>query len=66
MSEQLNAKKLKLEDSIEYQEGNVVSRKIILKSTGTVTIFSFDKGEGLSEHTAPFDSIVQIIDGRPK
>jgi quercetin dioxygenase-like cupin family protein len=53
MSEQLNAKKLKLEDSIEYQEGNVVSRKIILKSTGTVTIFPFDKGEGLSEHTAP-------------
>jgi quercetin dioxygenase-like cupin family protein len=66
MSEQLKAKKLKLEDLIEYQEGNVVSRKIIHKSTGTVTIFSFDKGEGLSEHTAPFDSIVQIIDGRPK
>jgi len=51
MSEQLNAKKLKLEDSIEYQEGNVVSRKIILKSTGTVTIF-------------PFDAIVQLIDGK--
>jgi hypothetical protein len=46
MSEQLKAKKLKLEDLIEYQEGNVVSRKIIYKSTGTVTIFAFDKGEG--------------------
>ncbi len=64
MSEQLKAKKLKLEDLIEYQEGNVVSRKIIHKSTGTVTIFAFDKGEGLSEHTAPFDAIVQIIDGK--
>ena len=64
MSEQLKAKKLKLEDLIEYQEGNVVSRKIIYKSTGTVTIFAFDKGEGLSEHPAPFDAIVQIIDGK--
>ena len=49
---------------IEYQEGTIVSRKIIHKGTGTVTIFAFDKGEGLNEHTAPFDAIVQVIDGK--
>jgi len=54
----------KTEDLIEYQEGSVVSREIIRKDTCTVTIFAFDKGEGLSEHTAPFDAIVQIIDGK--
>ena len=64
MSEQLKAKKLKLEDLIEYQEGSIVSREIIHKCTGTVTIFAFDKGEGLNEHTAPFDAIVHVIDGK--
>jgi quercetin dioxygenase-like cupin family protein len=64
MSEELKAKTLKVEDLIEYQEGAVVSREIIRKGTGTVTIFSFDKGEGLSEHTAPFDAMVQVIDGK--
>ncbi|MGZ7068880.1 MAG: cupin domain-containing protein, partial [Methanobacterium sp.] len=48
----------------EYQDGSVVSREIIKKDTGTVTIFAFDKGEGLSEHTAPFDAMVQIVDGK--
>jgi quercetin dioxygenase-like cupin family protein len=57
-------KVLKTADLIEYQEGSVVSREIIRKDTGTVTIFAFDKGEGLSEHTAPFDAMVQIIDGK--
>lgn len=55
---------LKVEDLIDYQDGSVVSREIIRKDTGTVTIFAFDKGEGLSEHTAPFDAMVQIIDGK--
>jgi quercetin dioxygenase-like cupin family protein len=55
---------LKTVDLIEYQEGSVVSREIIRKDTGTVTIFAFDKGEGLSEHTAPFDAMVQIVDGK--
>jgi quercetin dioxygenase-like cupin family protein len=64
MSEELKAKTIRLEDLIEYQEGAVVSREIIRKDTGTVTIFAFDKGEGLSEHTAPFDAMVQVIDGR--
>ena len=48
---------------VEYQEGSVVSKEIIKKETGTVTVFAFDKNEGLSEHTAPFDAMVQVIDG---
>jgi quercetin dioxygenase-like cupin family protein len=64
MADELKAKTLKVEDLIEYQEGSVVSREIIRKDTGTVTIFAFDKGEGLSEHTAPFDAMVQVIDGK--
>lgn len=64
MSEELKAKTLKIADLIEYQEGSVVSREIIRKETGNVTIFAFDKGEGLSEHTAPFDAMVQVIDGK--
>jgi quercetin dioxygenase-like cupin family protein len=52
-----------LEKLIEYQTGSVVSKTIIKKSTGTVTLFAFDKGEGLSEHTAPFDALVNLIEG---
>ena len=48
---------------VEYQKAAVVSREIINKKTGTVTVFSFDKGEGLSEHTAPFDALVCVLDG---
>lgn len=50
-------------DMLAYQEGAVVSRTVIQKSTGTVTLFAFDKGQGLSEHTAPFDALVQVLDG---
>jgi len=64
MSAELKGKTLKVVDLIDYQEGSVVSREIIRKETGTVTIFAFDKGEGLSEHTAPFDAMVQVIDGK--
>nr|MDO8099182.1 cupin domain-containing protein [Candidatus Njordarchaeota archaeon] len=59
----LTAQTLKLNDLVEYQEGSVVSREIISRKTGTVTLFAFDDGQGLSEHTAPFDAMVQIIDG---
>jgi quercetin dioxygenase-like cupin family protein len=62
--EDIKGNVLKTTDLIEYQKGSVVSREIIKKETGTVTIFAFDKGEGLSEHTAPFDAMVQIIDGK--
>ena len=64
MSEELKARKLRVEDLVEYQEGAVVSKEVIRKGTGTVTLFAFDKGEGLSEHTAPFDAMVQVIDGK--
>ena len=50
-------------DLIEYQAGSVVSREIIRQKTGTVTLFAFGKGQGLSEHTAPFDAMVQVVDG---
>ena len=59
----LAAKALRLLDLIDYQDGAVVSREIISKKTGTVTLFAFDKGQGLSEHTAPFDALVCILDG---
>jgi quercetin dioxygenase-like cupin family protein len=59
----LKATTLRISELIEYQKGAVVSRELIRKKTGTVTLFSFDRGQGLSEHTAPFDALVQIIDG---
>jgi quercetin dioxygenase-like cupin family protein len=53
----------RLVDLVAYQKGSVVSRTIIDKKTGTVTLFSFDEGQGLSEHTAPFDALVYLLDG---
>ena len=52
-----------LDKAVSYQKNSVVSQEIIKKQTGTVTLFAFDKGQGLSEHTAPFDALVYIIDG---
>jgi quercetin dioxygenase-like cupin family protein len=51
-------------ESIDYQEGAIVSKVFIDKNTGSVTVFAFDKGQGLSEHTAPFDAMVFVIDGQ--
>jgi quercetin dioxygenase-like cupin family protein len=48
---------------ITYQPGSVVSRTLINKKTGTVTLFAFDQGQGLSEHTTPFDALVHVLDG---
>jgi quercetin dioxygenase-like cupin family protein len=48
---------------INYQDGAIVSRELVKKPTGTVTIFAFDEGQGLSEHTAPFDALVQVLEG---
>jgi quercetin dioxygenase-like cupin family protein len=50
-------------DLIGYQTGSVVSRMIVFKKSGTITLFAFDQGEGLSEHTAPYDAIVTILEG---
>ena len=54
---------IKLVDLADYQEGSIVSRTIIDKKTGTVTFFAFDEGQGLSEHTAPFDALVIVLEG---
>lgn len=59
----LRAQSMRLTDLINYQEGSVVSREIISKKTGTVTLFAFDEGQSLSEHTAPFDALVNCLDG---
>ena len=57
------AKALKLNDLAAYQAGSIVSRTLIDKTTGTVTLFAFDEGQGLSEHTAPFDALVCVLEG---
>jgi len=53
----------KLAELVDYQDGSIVSKEIIKKDKGTVTLFAFDNGQGLSEHTAPFDALVHIVDG---
>ena len=52
-----------LADLVDYQEGSVVSKILMKKETGNVTLFAFDKGQSLSEHTAPFDALVYVVDG---
>jgi len=54
---------LNIEELVSYQEGSVVSKTLVNKKVGTVTLFAFDKGQGLSEHTAPYDAMVQVVDG---
>ena len=53
----------RLTDLVNYQEGSVVSRTVVNRASGTVTLFAFDEGQGLSEHTAPFDAIAHVLDG---
>ena len=48
---------------VNYQDGSIVSREIVKKPTGSVTIFAFDEGQGLSEHTAPFDALAHVLEG---
>ena len=60
---ELSAQATRLIDLINYQEGSVVSREIISKKTGTIPLFAFDEGQGLSEHTVPFDALVCCLDG---
>jgi len=59
----LAGKVLVTNDLLQYQEGTVASRMIVFKKTGTITLFAFDAGEGLSEHSAPFDAILTVTDG---
>ena len=60
---ELYAKVIRLKDLLDYSDSTVASRMIISQKTGNITIFSFDENEGLSEHTAPFDAVVTILEG---
>ena len=57
------AQAAKATELVSYQDGAIVSREILKKPTGSVTVFAFDEGQGLSEHTAPFDALVQVLEG---
>lgn len=59
----LQAESVRMIDLVDYQEGSIVSRTIIDRKTGTVTLFAFDEGQGLSEHKAPYDALVYLLDG---
>lgn len=54
---------LHMKDLVDYQEGSIASRMIVNRKAGSITVFAFDEHEGLSEHTAPFDAVVTILDG---
>ncbi len=62
-SNELIGRAIDLADLVDYQEGSVVSRTIIERETGTITLFAFGAGQGLSEHTAPYDALVHVLDG---
>jgi len=59
----LKGKALNLKELISYADGAVVSKTLLKKETGNITLFSFDTGQGLSEHTSPFDAVVQVVEG---
>jgi quercetin dioxygenase-like cupin family protein len=61
--EELKGKVFRLKDLVNYSDGTVASRMIISRKAGNITLFSFDENEGLSEHTAPYDAVVTILDG---
>lgn len=61
--DELKGKVLSLKDLVQYQDGTVASRMIINRKAGSITLFSFDESEGLSEHTAPYDATVTILEG---
>lgn len=62
-AEDIKGKAMELAGMVEYHSGSVVSRTIMDKPSGTLTLFAFEKGEGLSEHTAPYDATLYVIDG---
>ncbi|MDG5816620.1 cupin domain-containing protein [Chitinispirillales bacterium ANBcel5] len=59
----LLAKPFSYRDLVQYQEGSIVSRTVIDQEVGTVTVFAFDEGQSLSEHTAPFDALIEVVEG---
>ena len=67
MNEQSSTPKGKafsLENYVDYADGSIVSKTLLKKEIGNITLFAFDQGQGLSEHTAPFDAVVHILDGK--
>lgn len=58
------AKVFSFNDSVDYSDGGIVSKTVLKKETGNISLFSFAKGEALSEHTAPFDAMIQVVDGK--
>jgi quercetin dioxygenase-like cupin family protein len=62
-AQKLTGQAFRITDLIDYQNNSVVSMEIVSRKTGTVTLFAFDQGQGLSEHTAPFDALVYLLDG---
>jgi quercetin dioxygenase-like cupin family protein len=58
-----SSKAIKTADSVEYSDDSVVSKQLIKRGGGTISLFAFDKGQSLSEHTAPFDAFVEVLDG---
>ena len=58
------AVKFTFNESINYNENAVVSKHVLKKDNGNISLFAFDKGEGLSEHSTPFDAVVYIVDGK--
>ncbi|MEK7149988.1 MAG: cupin domain-containing protein [Patescibacteria group bacterium] len=62
-SKNLSGQIINLVNLIDYQTGSVVSREIVKKVNGSITLFAFDENEGLSEHTAPFDAVLHILEG---
>jgi quercetin dioxygenase-like cupin family protein len=59
-----NSKVFSFDESVEYSEGGIVSKTVLKKQTGNISLFSFAKGEALSEHTAPFDAMITVVDGK--
>jgi len=59
-------KQFRFTNEVEYSNGGIVSKNVLKRPTGNISVFAFDKGEGLSEHTAPFDAMVQVLDGKVK
>jgi len=58
------AKVFSFNDSVEYASGGILSKTVLKKETGNISLFSFARGEALSEHTAPFDAMIQVVDGK--
>jgi quercetin dioxygenase-like cupin family protein len=63
-SEFEKSKVFSFSDSVDYSDGGIVSKTVLKKETGNISLFSFDKGEALSEHTAPFDAMITVVDGK--